>query len=66
MKEATADKKVLLYLTVLDINAAKNILKKGVTSLGIVGREPSEITNACGEPRSSVKQESPNSLQVTA
>jgi putative transposase len=49
-----------------DINAAKNILKKGVTSLGIVGREPSEITNACGEPRSSMKQESPNSLQVTA
>ena len=49
-----------------DINAAKNILKKGVTSLGIVGRELSEIRNACGGPRSSVKQESPNSLQVTA
>ena len=48
-----------------DINAAKNILKKGVTSLGIVGREPSEITNACGEPRSSAKQESPNSLLET-
>lgn len=48
-----------------DINAAKNILKKGVTSLGIVGREPSEITNASGEPRSSMKEESPNSLQVT-
>ena len=40
-----------------DINAAKNILNKGVTSLGIVGRERAEITNACGEPRSSVKQE---------
>ena len=25
-----------------------------------------EIRNACGGPRSSVKQESPNSLQVTA
>ena len=44
-----------------DINAARNILYKG-----IVGRELSEITNACGGPRSSVKQESPNSLQVTA
>ena len=40
-----------------DINAAKNILNKGVTSLGIVGRERAEITNACGEPQSSVKQE---------
>ena len=40
-----------------DINAANNILNKGVTSLGIVGRERAEITNACGEPRSSVKQE---------
>ena len=40
-----------------DINAAKNILKKGVTSLGIVGWELTESTNACGEPRSSVKQE---------
>ena len=44
-----------------DINAARNILRKG-----IVGRELSEIRNACGGPRSSVKQESPNSLQVTA
>lgn len=35
-----------------DINAALNILRKG-----IVGRELAEITNACGEPRSSVKQE---------
>lgn len=40
-----------------DINAAKNILKKGVASLGIVGRERAESTNACGEPRSSMKQE---------
>lgn len=35
-----------------DINAALNILRKG-----IVGRELAENTNACGEPRSSVKQE---------
>ena len=41
-----------------DINAAQNILSKGVTSLGIVPRELREIKNACGEPRSSVKQES--------
>jgi putative transposase len=40
-----------------DINAALNILNKGVTSLGIVGRERAESTNACGEPRSSAKQE---------
>lgn len=40
-----------------DINAAKNILNKGVTSLGIVGRERAEITNACGVPRSTAKQE---------
>ena len=40
-----------------DINAAKNILNKGVTSLGVVGREQAESTNACGEPCSSVKQE---------
>ena len=45
-----------------DINAALNILNKGVTSLGIVGRERAEITNACGEPRSSVKQEVLNPL----
>lgn len=41
-----------------DINAALNILSKGVTSLGIVGRELSESTNACGVPRSTAKQES--------
>lgn len=41
-----------------DINAALNILYKwNVTSQSIVGRERAEITNACGEPRSSVKQE---------
>ena len=40
-----------------DINAAKNILNKGVTSLGIVGRERAESINACGEPKCSVKQE---------
>lgn len=40
-----------------DINAALNILKKGVTSLGIVGRERAESTNACGVPRSTAKQE---------
>lgn len=39
-----------------DINAARNILRKG-----IVGRELSEIRNACGGPRSSVKQESSKS-----
>ena len=50
-----------------DINAALNILQKwNKTSQGIVGRELSEIRNACGGPRCSVKQESPNSLQVTA
>lgn len=40
-----------------DINAAKNILNKGVTSLGIVGRERAESTNACGAPNGAVKQE---------
>ena len=40
-----------------DINAAKNILNKGVTSLGIVGRERAESKNACEELRSSMKQE---------
>lgn len=40
-----------------DINAALNILSKYVTSRSIVGRELTEIKNACGEPRSSVKQE---------
>lgn len=40
-----------------DINAALNILHKYVTSQSIVGWELTESTNACGEPRSSVKQE---------
>ena len=40
-----------------DINAALNILSKYVTSRSIVGWELTESTNACGEPRSSVKQE---------
>ena len=40
-----------------DINAALNILSKYVTSQSIVGWELTEIKNACGEPRSSVKQE---------
>lgn len=40
-----------------DINAALNILSKYVTSQGIVGWELTEITNADGEPRSSVKSE---------
>ena len=40
-----------------DINAALNILSKYVTSRSIVGWELTEITNACGVPRSTVKQE---------
>lgn len=40
-----------------DINAALNILKKYVTSQSIVGWELTESINACGGPRSSVKQE---------
>ena len=40
-----------------DINAALNILSKYVTSRSIVGWELTESTNACGEPRSSMKQE---------
>ena len=40
-----------------DINAALNILHKYVTSQSIVGWELTEITNADGEPRSSVKSE---------
>ena len=32
-------------------------MNKGVTSLGIVGRERAENKNACGEPRSSAEQE---------
>ena len=43
-----------------DINAAKNILNKGVTSLGLVGRERAEIIKACGAPRSAAKQEVSN------
>ena len=49
-----------------DINSAKNILHKGVTSLGIVGRELSEITNASEEPRSSMKEESSESSESIA
>lgn len=48
-----------------DINAALNILSKYVTSQSIVGRGPSESINACGEPRSSMKQESPKALWET-
>ena len=40
-----------------DINAALNILFKYNSSQDIVGRERAESTNACGEPRSSAKQE---------
>ena len=44
-----------------DINAALNILHKwNMTSQGIVGRERAESINACGEPRSSAKQEVSN------
>lgn len=48
-----------------DINAALNILSKYMTSRSIVGRGPSEITNADGEPRSSKKSESPEALLET-
>lgn len=48
-----------------DINAALNILSRYVTSRSIVGRGPSEITNADGEPRSSMKSESPKALLET-
>ena len=44
-----------------DINAALNILFKYNASQGIVGRERAESINACGEPRSSAKQEVLNS-----
>lgn len=47
-----------------DINAALNILSKYVTSRSIVGWELTESINACGEPRSSVKQE--NELTSTS
>ena len=40
-----------------DINAALNILHKYVTSQSIVGWELTEITNACGVPRNTAKQE---------
>lgn len=40
-----------------DINAALNILHKYVAGKSIVGWELTEITNACGGPRSSTKQE---------
>ena len=40
-----------------DINAALNILSKYETSRSIVGWELTEITNACGVPRSTAKQE---------
>ena len=41
-----------------DINAALNILHMwNMTSQSIVGRERAESINACGEPRSSMKQE---------
>lgn len=44
-----------------DINAALNILHKwNMNSQSIVGRERAESKNACGGPRSSVKQEIPN------
>ena len=43
-----------------DINAALNILFKYNSSLGIVGRERAESTNACGAPSSAVKHEVPN------
>lgn len=39
-----------------DINAALNILQKWNRSQSIVGGELAEITNACGEPSSSMKQ----------
>lgn len=42
-----------------DINAAKNILYKG-----IVGMERAESTNACGVPRSTAKQEVSQPLQA--
>ena len=48
-----------------DINAALNILHKwNMTSQSIVGRERAEIINACGEPRSSEKQEVSQPLQA--
>jgi putative transposase len=49
-----------------DINAALNILSKYVTSQSIVGWELTEIRNACGEPRSSMKQENELTLSVSS
>ena len=42
-----------------DINAALNILSKYVTSKSLVPRELGESTNACREPKRSMKQEVP-------
>lgn len=49
-----------------DINAALNILSKYVTSRSIVGWELTESTNACGELRSSVKQENELTSSVSS
>lgn len=52
-----------------DINAALNILHKwNMTSQSIVGWELTEITNACGAPRSAMKQEAshPNECVSTS
>lgn len=49
-----------------DINAALNILSKYVTSRSIVGWELTEIKNACGEPRSSEKQENELTLSINS
>lgn len=49
-----------------DINAALNILSKYVTSQSIVGWELTEITNADGEPRSSVKSENELSSSISS
>lgn len=37
---------------------------KGVVSLGVVGRERAESTNACGGPRSSMKQEVRSTIET--
>ena len=49
-----------------DINAALNILSKYVTSRSIVGWELTEITNADGEPCSSVKSENELTLNFSS
>lgn len=47
-----------------DINAAKNILSKYVASLGLVGREPTEIKMPVEDRKvCSMKQESPNTSE---